>query len=182
MLAFWKIGHSFEGRERAVLAPTAEHARSVKNFITARRAGLGAGLGRAESDTPMLGFKRRARKRAAKEAAVLSALCAAVRTQLTDDLAEILASAIATPEVARLEADGYGLNAAAMQKGIDAVLVEGVDPLGPSLAGAERHLRAGAMLARAALNRAALGGSIHSAEIYDDFFRALRLPSESDAP
>ncbi|MEI9994571.1 MAG: tetratricopeptide repeat protein [Rhizomicrobium sp.] len=122
----------------------------------------------------MFGFKRSAREHAAHDAAVV----AAVHAKLTREIAEVLASAIAQPGRTLLDADRFTLNAADMQRGVDALLIHGADPLGPDLAQAERHTQAGAWLARAAWNMAVLGNTLDSPQSYTDFYRALRLPRD----
>ncbi len=127
----------------------------------------------------MFGLKRRAQERAANDAAIKSAVYA----KMTADLQNILRMTIGGQHgggCTQAEAERFTRNAAEMQNGIDAVFLRDVDPYGPVLASEDRHTRAGAMLARAAWNMAALSGRLDNQQSYADLYRVLRLPCETD--
>ena len=114
----------------------------------------------------MFGFKRRAGERAAREAAELAAVSASLRSKLALEIAQVVMTAL--PNATPSNIDKYRKNAAAVQRGIDAVLVEGADAFGADMSQVDQPTKCGAMLAHAARNMALLSGSLNNPNTLGD--------------
>ena len=131
----------------------------------------------------MFEFKRRASERVAREAAASRALDRTLHADVSAELKESFvqySAALDAADFARKTLQAV-TRIGPLQEGIDAVLLNGADAYGPELATAERHKRAGAMLAHSARNYACLSGSFDRAELRNDFCRLLDLPREQPA-
>lgn len=108
----------------------------------------------------------------------MAAVCQAVYAKLTDEIADVLASAIAEPGITQVDADRLAAKAAALQRGVDAVLLEGADAFGSELASADQSIRAGAMLANAARNVAIITRTLDNQNTRGDIRYVMGLPRE----
>src|SRR5262245_16528695 len=95
-------------------------------------------------------FKRRAIQRAARKADALALTKAVLHEKLTAELDDILKSALSQSGVTPEQAEDYKRNAAAMRRGIDAMLLPGADVRQLDIE--DWPTRCAAVLAHASLN------------------------------
>lgn len=102
----------------------------------------------------MFGLKDRAQKRAAQEAIHIATVELEVHAELSKELAETLASILERPDVTEADGETARLNVAAIQRGYDAVLLDGADAFAADFAVGDQNTRKGAMWAHSARNMA----------------------------
>lgn len=116
----------------------------------------------------MFGFKKRAQERQAQYLAEVSAISGKLYFQITDEIARVLESALASPELSIADHVRFSANAKAVQRGVDAVLLDDADAFDPNMERADQPIRCGAMLAHAARNLAVISGSFANPNIRGD--------------
>jgi len=116
----------------------------------------------------MFGMKRRAAERAAKQATELEAARQAAHTYLVAELRDTVEWLIASHNLAG-RANTLLTRAEAIRRGIDAVLVNGLEAFGPELKDEDQPIRGGAMVANAKRNMFLLTGTFDQTETRGDF-------------
>jgi hypothetical protein len=123
-------------------------------------------------DDLMFGMKRRATEQAAKQAAELKAARQAAHKYLVAELRDTVEWLIASHDLAG-RTTMLLTKAEAIRRGIDAVLVNGLEAFGPELKDEDQPVRGGAMVANAKRNMLLLTGAFDRAEARGDFCHIL---------
>lgn len=126
-------------------------------------------------------FKRRAQTKAAERAAIQADVDRAVHAKLSGEIAEILAAAIAKEVDDSVSPAALEARAAAIQSGVDLVLLEGADAYGPALSGRDHPTRLGAMLAHGARNLTIVTHSLNHPDSRGDIRHGMGLPRDGGA-
>lgn len=120
----------------------------------------------------MFGLKRKARERDEAQAADWTAVSDAVLAHIVKELVDVATQALSvTPEPA--ERERILSTTEAMRRGIDAVLIQGLNAFGPEMAVRDQPEKAAGMISHAARNMAYLSRSLNNPNVRGDLCFAM---------